>query len=142
MSSLLVIVFQASVSALIPLYAVGVFLSFTLSQSGMVVRWRRVSKMQPGEEVEVHGAIMRFDPRWRLKQVINAFGAVMTFVVMLVFAVTKFRDGAWIVTILVPALVWAFFRVHHHYKSVAAELSLAGEKTGDRTTADAHHCAG
>lgn len=126
-ASLLVIVFQASVSALIPLYAVGVFLSFTLSQTGMVVRWNKVSKMQPGEEVEVHGAIMRFDPQWRVKQAVNAAGAVLTFVVMLVFAITKFRDGAWIVIILVPALVWAFFRVHHHYKAVAAELSLAGK---------------
>ncbi len=127
MASLLVILFQASVSALIPLYAVGVFLSFTLSQTGMVVRWRKVSKMQPGEEVLVHGAIMRFDPQWRWKQVVNALGGVMTFVVMIVFAVTKFRDGAWIVTILVPSLVWIFYRVHHHYQEVAADLSLSGE---------------
>ncbi len=127
MASLLVIVFQASVSALIPLYAVGVFLGFTLSQTGMVVRWHKVSKMLPGEEKLVHGAVMRFEPQWRLKQMINAVGAVMTFVVMLVFAVTKFRDGAWIVTILIPTLVLAFFRVHYHYKAVAEELSLAGE---------------
>ncbi|MCA9936668.1 MAG: permease, partial [Anaerolineales bacterium] len=126
-ASLLVILFQASVSALIPLYAIGVFLSFTLSQSGMVVRWHKVSRMQPGDEVEVHGSIMRFDPQWRWKQVMNALGAVMTFVVMIVFAVTKFRDGAWIVIVLTPALVWSFFRVYHHYKSVVAELSLAGE---------------
>jgi hypothetical protein len=127
MASLLVILFKASVSALIPLYAVGVFLSFTLSQAGMVVRWQKVSKMQPDEELLIHGAMMRFDRQWRLKQVINAAGAVMTFVVMLVFAVTKFRDGAWIVTILVPTLVWLFYRVHHHYKEVAADLSLAGK---------------
>ena len=127
MASLLVIIFQASVSALIPLYAIGVFLSFTLSQTGMVVRWQKVSKMQPGEEIEVHGAIMRYDSQWRWKQIVNAVGAVMTFVVMIVFAVTKFRDGAWIVIVLTPALVWSFFRVHHHYKSVASELSLAGE---------------
>lgn len=127
-ASLLVIVFQASVSALIPLYAIGVFLSFTLSQLGMVVRWHKVSKMEPGEEVIVHGAVMRHDPQWRLKQAINAIGAVMTFVVMGVFAVTKFRDGAWVVIVLTPLLVWAFFRVHHHYKSVAAGLSLVGEQ--------------
>jgi amino acid transporter len=126
-ASLLVIVFQASVTALIPLYAIGVFLSFTLSQSGMVVRWHKVSKMKPGEEKEIHGSIMRFDPRWRLKQVINAVGAVMTFTVMLVFAVTKFHDGAWIVVVVTPLLVGTFFRIHHHYKSVAAELSLVGE---------------
>ena len=126
-ASLLVVLFQASVSALIPLYAIGVFLSFTLSQAGMVVRWHKVSKMRLGEEVVVHGAIMRFDAGWRWKQVVNGVGAIMTFVVMIVFAATKFRDGAWIVILLTPTLVWAFFRVHHHYKAVAAELSLAGE---------------
>ncbi|MEZ4641873.1 MAG: APC family permease [Chloroflexota bacterium] len=126
-ASLLVILFQASVSALIPLYAIGVFLSFTLSQSGMVVRWHKVSRMQPGEEVEVHGSIMRYDPQWRWKQIVNGIGAIMTFVVMIVFAVTKFRDGAWIVIVLTPSLVWFFFRIHHHYKAVAADLSLAGE---------------
>ena len=124
---LLVIIFQASVSALIPLYAVGVFLGFTLSQTGMVVRWHKVSKMQVGEEVEMHGAIMRYDTQWRLKQGVNAFGAVITFIVMLVFVITKFRDGAWVITILLPLLVWIFFRVHHHYQAVAAALSLAGE---------------
>ncbi|MFZ0548273.1 MAG: APC family permease [Candidatus Promineifilaceae bacterium] len=126
-ASLLVIIFQASVSALIPLYAIGVFLSFTLSQSGMVVRWRRVSKMAPEEEVMVHGAVMRYDPRWRVKQIINGIGAVMTFIVMVVFAVTKFHVGAWIVIVLTPSLVWVFFRIHNHYKTVASDLSLAGE---------------
>jgi amino acid transporter len=126
-ASMLVILFQASVTALIPLYAIGVFLSFTLSQSGMVVRWHKVSKMGLGEEKELHGSIMRYDPQWRLKQAINAAGAVMTFTVMMVFAITKFRDGAWIVIILTPTLVWTFFRIHHHYRSVANDLSLAGE---------------
>lgn len=128
-ASLLIVVFRASVSALIPLYAIGVFLSFTLSQTGMVVRWQRISRMQPGEERVLHGAVVRYDPRWRLKQVINALGAVMTGVVMLVFAVTKFREGAWLVILLTPTLVWAFFRIHHHYRKVAAELSLAGTQS-------------
>lgn len=126
-ASLLVIVFQASVSALIPLYAIGVFLSFTISQAGMVVRWRKVSRMQPGDEIEVHGAIMRYDRQWRVKQIINAVGAVMTAVVMSIFAITKFRDGAWFIIVLTPTLVWIFFRIHNHYKSVARALSLQGE---------------
>lgn len=125
-ASLLIVIFQASVSALIPLYAIGVFLSFTMSQTGMVVRWRKISQMKPGEEVEVHGAVMSYDPRWRVKQIINAVGAVMTGIVMLVFAVTKFADGAWIIIIVTPTLVWLFFRIHHHYRSVARELSLVG----------------
>ncbi len=121
-ASLLIVVFNAETTRLIPLYAIGVFLSFTLSQAGMVVRWRKVGKMKPGEEIEVHGSVMRYDPRWRTKQIINGVGAVMTFVVMIVFAIAKFRDGAWIVVLLVPALVFVFFRIHYHYQDVARIL--------------------
>ncbi len=122
MASLLIVVFNAETTRLIPLYAIGVFLSFTLSQAGMVVRWRRIGRMQPGEEIEVHGSVMRFDRHWRSKQVVNAVGALMTGVVMVVFAVAKFRDGAWIVVFLVPTLVFIFFRIHYHYKGVARIL--------------------
>ena len=125
-ASLLIIIFQASVSALIPLYAIGVFLSFTISQAGMVVRWRKISKMQPGEEIVIEDSVTRYDSRWRAKQIVNAVGAVVTGVVMLIFAVTKFHDGAWIVLILLPTLVWIFFRIHRHYREVAQKLSLAG----------------
>jgi hypothetical protein len=125
-AALLIVIFQASVSGLIPLYAIGVFLSFTLSQSGMVVRWRKSSRLQPGEEVEIHNSVLRYDPQWRLKQAINFLGALMTGAVMLIFAVTKFLQGAWIVIVLTPTLVWIFFRIHRHYRSVAGELSLAG----------------
>jgi amino acid transporter len=123
MASLLVVVFQAETTRLIPLYAIGVFLSFTLSQAGMVVRWRKIGRMKPGEEIEVHGSVLRFDPHWRGKQIVNAVGALMTFVVMIVFAVAKFHDGAWIVVLLVPSLVFIFFRIHHHYKDAAHILS-------------------
>ncbi|HLF28470.1 MAG TPA: APC family permease [Anaerolineae bacterium] len=123
MAALLVIVFNAETTQLIPLYAIGVFLSFTLSQTGMVVRWRRSGRMKPGEEIEVHGSLLRFDPHWRIKLIVNAIGAVMTGVVMLVFAIAKFRDGAWIIVLLIPTLVLIFFRIHHHYQGVAAILS-------------------
>ena len=122
-ASVLIMVFQADTTRLIPLYAIGVFLSFTLSQAGMVMRWRRSGKMQPGEEIEIHGAHLRFDPRWRTKQIINAFGAIMTFIVMIIFAVAKFTDGAYIVVVVIPLLVFVFFRIHRHYKSVSALLS-------------------
>jgi len=122
-ASVLIMVFQADTTRLIPLYAIGVFLSFTLSQTGMVMRWRRSGKMQPGEEIEVHGAHLRFDPHWRTKQIVNAFGAIMTFIVMIIFAVAKFTDGAYIVVIVIPLLVFVFFRIHRHYKSVSALLS-------------------
>jgi hypothetical protein len=122
-ASSLIVVFRAETTRLIPLYAIGVFLSFTLSQSGMVMRWRRVGKMQPGEEVEVRGAIMRFDPHWRPKQIVNAVGASMTFIVMIIFAIAKFSDGAWIVVIVIPVLILVFYRIHLHYNKVADVLS-------------------
>ncbi len=125
-ASLLIIIFQASVSALIPLYAIGVFLSFTISQAGMVVRWRKISHMQPGEEIVAEDSITRHDPRWRPKLIVNGVGAVVTGIVMMIFAITKFRDGAWIVIIILPSLVWIFFRIHRHYRAVATRLSLAG----------------
>ncbi|HLF25657.1 MAG TPA: APC family permease [Anaerolineae bacterium] len=122
MASLLVIMFDAETTRLIPLYAVGVFLSFTLSQSGMVRRWRAIGRLRPGEHAELHGFPVQHDPRWRLKMFISGFGATMTGIVMLIFAVAKFREGAWIVVILIPTLVFIFFRIHSHYKDVARIL--------------------
>ncbi len=126
LASLLVVVFNASVSALIPLYAVGVFLSFTLSQSGMVIHWRQISKLAHQDEPVDDNTLIRYDPRWRLKQIINIIGAIATGVVTLIFAVTKFSQGAWFILILIPLLVWAFSRTHHHYQTVAKQLSLGG----------------
>jgi len=120
---LLVIIADARTTALIPLYAVGVFLSFTISQAGMVIHLRRVGKLQPGEVVQGLEAPMHYDRNWRTKMIISAVGAVSTGVVMLVFAVTKFATGAWFVVILIPTLVFIFFRIHHHYKEVAKALS-------------------
>ncbi|MBI5876445.1 MAG: APC family permease [Chloroflexi bacterium] len=127
LASLLIVVFEADVSALIPLYAIGVFLSFTLSQAGMVVRWWKISKLKPGDTIKTHGSMLEHDPRWHWKIAINAIGAAASFVVMIIFAVTKFPQGAWIVVVLVPTLVIVFFRIHHHYQRVATELSLRGK---------------
>ena len=123
-ASLLIIVFNAETTALIPLYAIGVFLSFTLSQSGMAVRWWKISKLKVGDEVPQLGSTLRFDPKWKGKMIVNGFGAVATFVVMIVFALSKFRDGAWIVVFLIPTLVFIFFRIHYHYRDLAKDLSL------------------
>ncbi|HEU0297308.1 MAG TPA: APC family permease [Anaerolineales bacterium] len=123
-ASLLIIVFKASVSLLIPLYAIGVFLSFTLSQTGMALRWRKIGRLKEAEEVIEPGSVLRYDKNWRTKMVINGFGAVCTAIVMLIFAVTKFAQGAWIVLIIIPLLVAMFFTVHGHYKDLASRLSL------------------
>lgn len=123
-AALLVIAFRASVTALIPLYAIGVFLSFTLSQAGMARRWWRVGHLAPGAEKVERGSTLRYESGWRLKMVINGFGAVATFIVMCIFATTKFHDGAWIIVFLVPGLVFVFSRIHRHYLQLARQLSL------------------
>jgi amino acid transporter len=131
-ASILVIIMRASTTALIPLYAIGVFLSFTMSQTGMVVRLRKISKLKPGEQVKGLETVMEYDPHWRLHMAVSAVGAVSTFVVMSIFAVTKFASGAWFILLLVPSLVFIFFRIHHHYKDVAQALSLGGAQYDPR----------
>jgi hypothetical protein len=105
----LVIVFHGSTHALIPLYAVGVFTSFTLSQSSMVRRWLR---LRPAG--------------WGWKVAINAVGALTTGTVLVVVAATKFVDGAWIVVLLIGLLIMLFLAIRSHYNSVARQLSLDG----------------
>jgi len=123
-ASLILIIFNASVTRLIPLYAIGVFLSFTLSQGGMALRWQKIGKLKPGEEKVERGSTLRFVKDWPVKMVVNGFGAVCTAVVMMVFAITKFRDGAWVVLILIPVLVAIFWLIHRHYNNLAKKLSL------------------
>jgi hypothetical protein len=120
----LVIAFQASVTRLIPLYAIGVFLSFTLSQTGMARRWWKSGRLKPGQTVQERGSVIQFDPKWLFKMIINSLGAIATAVVMLVFAITKFKDGAWVVLIVIPVMVAIFMGIHHHYRQLAADLSL------------------
>ena len=123
-ASLLIILFQARVDLLIPLYAIGVFLSFTLSQIGMAKRWLKIGRLKEGEEIVEPGSTLRYDKGWKSKMLVNGFGALCTAVVMIIFAVTKFREGAWIVLIIIPLLVKLFFSVHHHYRGLASHLSL------------------
>jgi len=133
-SSLLIIITGAETTRLIPLYAIGVFLCFTISQTGMVVRllkiarWMREGKLKPGESIQGLETEIHYDTHLRQHLAISAVGAVCTFVVMMVFAITKFASGAWFIVILVPALVWTFFGIHNHYKRVANSLSMEGVK--------------
>src|SRR5687767_3847550 len=96
-ASILIVVFRARVDLLIPLYAIGVFLSFMLSQIGMARRWWKIGQLEEGKEVVEQGSTLRYDNGWRTKMFINSFGALCTAIVMLIFAVTKFREGAWVV---------------------------------------------
>ena len=121
---LLIWVFGASVTALIPLYAIGVFLSFTLSQAGMTRRWWKAGQLAPGREIREQGSVIRHDRGWAVKMAVNGFGAVLTAIVALVFAVTKFTEGAWFVLVLIPTLVALFFAINRHYRDLAGRLSL------------------
>ncbi|PKN84389.1 MAG: permease [Chloroflexi bacterium HGW-Chloroflexi-8] len=123
-ASLLIILFKANVSQLIPLYAIGVFLSFTLSQSGMARRWWKSGHLKPGEDLKEQGSTLKHENNWQIKMIINGFGAVVTFFVTIIFAVTKFADGAWVVVVLLPVLVVIFYSIHHHYVNLASHLSL------------------
>src|SRR5215212_6536307 len=128
MASILIIVFQASVTRLIPLYAIGVFLSFTLAQAGMARRWWRAGKLDPADsnpdvkQEERHK--LQYEKGWFVKMLSNGFGAICTAIVLFVFTVTKFRDGAWVVLILTPILISIFLWIHRHYTRVADSLSL------------------
>lgn len=136
-ASILIIIFKASVTLLIPLYAIGVFMSFTLSQSGMARRWWKVGRLKEGEELLEKGSTLRYNKGWKSKMAINSFGAVCTFIVMIVFAVTKFTEGAWMILILIPLLVALFFTIHKHYKDLATHLSL--DKFGGLPARQARH---
>ncbi|MBL8089608.1 MAG: APC family permease [Anaerolineales bacterium] len=124
LSAVLIILFQASVTRLIPLYAIGVFLSFTIAQSGMAIRWWRSGKLSPDVKTTGDYSTLQYDPAWKLKMALNGFGALCTAVVMVVFAITKFKDGAYIVMILIPLLVAVLWMIHRHYNKLAKQLSL------------------
>jgi len=121
---LLIVMFNASVTRLIPLYAIGVFLSFTLSQSGMAHRWWKSGHLKPGEKKIEAGSTVVHDKNWYIKMAINGFGAMCTAIVAVIFAVTKFTDGAFVIVILIPCIVSVFFLIHRHYKNLAKKLSL------------------
>lgn len=106
LASLLLVVFNGNTTQLINLYAVGVFMSFTLSQSGMVRHWWRLRKEHKG---------------WQRSLLINGLGALTTLLVSLVIASTKFLEGAWIVVVLIPLLVLMFLSIHRHYQRVERE---------------------
>ncbi|MCD6350981.1 MAG: amino acid permease, partial [Armatimonadetes bacterium] len=111
----LVVVFHGSTHALIPLYAVGVFLSFTLAQAGLLRRW--VTQRPPG---------------WFLAAVCNFLGGLGTGAVLIVVSAAKFLHGAWIVFVALPAFMRMFSAIHQHYQNVAAQLSMEGYEPGPR----------
>jgi amino acid transporter len=104
---LLLIIFHGDPHALIPLYAVGVFISFTLSQAGMVRRW-----------------LTKKGPHWQAKLIVNGLGSVSTGIAIIIIATTKFTQGAWVVFLLIALLVWMFRSIRSHYKAVTEQVAL------------------
>ena len=109
LSSIPLIILQGSVNSIIPLYAVGVFTSFTLSQLGMVRHWQKERSRG-----------------WQTSAAINSVGSMATFLVLTTILVTKFMAGAWVIAIAIPAVVYLFASIHRHYRYVSKRLSLAG----------------
>jgi amino acid transporter len=105
-TALILVAFHGRTQSLIPLYAVGVFLAFTLSQAGMVRHWLRVRGRH-----------------WRKSMVINGLGALLSALVLAIGAVTKFAEGAWVVVIAVPLVILTALRIRHHYDTVQAALA-------------------
>jgi amino acid transporter len=110
-AGLLIFVFQGDTHRLIPLYAVGVFISFTLSQSGMFMKWLR-SK----------------EKGWVFKAIVNGLGALVTFVTVIIIGATKFIHGAWIIILVIPTLMLIMLRIKRHYLAVALQLRLPVEE--------------
>ena len=108
-AAVLIVAFRGDTQLLLPLYMIGVFISFTLSQAGMVIHWRRTR-----------------EAGWKTSAFINGFGAVVTGVVLVIVAVTKTLEGAWIVLLLIPAIVTVFKVTRRHYDHVASQLTLRG----------------
>jgi amino acid transporter len=109
LTGILITVFDGDSHMLIPLFAVGVFLAFTLSQAGMVVHWAK-----------------QHNPGWMIKALVNGAGALVTLLALAVIAYSKFLGGAWIVIFLIPGLVLVFLKINGHYQEISAELTLRG----------------
>ena len=124
-ASVLIVIFQGSVTALIPLYTIGVFVAFTLSQSGLVMRWWRLRERG-----------------WQWRLVVNAIGAAVTTTVAIVVAITKFALGAWVVLILIPVLVLILMGIQRHFFDVAQQLAVDPDdrrEHPDKLSRDLHH---
>lgn len=107
---LLIVAFKANVSSLIGLYAIGVFISFTLSQGGMFMKWMRHK-----------------EGNWLPKAIVNGFGAFVTAIVVIIISITKFHEGAWLVVVLLPVLIFGMLKVKKHYTAVHRQLKMSTE---------------
>ncbi len=123
-ASIVVIVFRADEIAMLPLYALGVMLSFSLSQFGMFRLMGRIAHLKPGETLQTQVTTIHYERGTRWKRALNGVGSAVTFVVLLILIATKFVEGAWIIILAVPLLVFTFRTIKRHYNRVAQDLSM------------------
>jgi amino acid transporter len=121
-SAILVIAFQANEIAMLPLYALGVMLSFTLSQSGMFRLMSRVGRLKPGQTEKTQATTLHYEPGWWWKRAVSGVGALVTFVVLIILVGTKFVEGAWVIVLAIPLMIWLFQSIRGHYDDVAEAL--------------------
>ncbi|WKV07797.2 APC family permease [Thermoanaerobacterium sp. CMT5567-10] len=110
LATVLIVTFKANVTSLIGLYAIGVFISFTLSQTGMAKKW-----------------ITTRGKNWLIKAFINGTGAIVTAIVVIIIGISKFREGAWIVIVVIPVLVFMMLKINKHYRAIAKQLRVSPE---------------
>ncbi len=123
LASLIVLIFRADEIAMLPLYALGVMLSFTLSQFGMVRLMGKVGQLSPGQSMQTNVTRIHYEGGWRWKQALNLVGGVTTLIVLSVLLATKFIEGAWIIVLAIPLLVLLFRSINRSYQAVAEALT-------------------
>jgi amino acid transporter len=131
LASIIVIIFRAEEIPMLPLYALGVMISFTVSQAGMVQLWNKIARIPPDEELVTEATTLHAEGGLGWKRAVNASGATVTFVVLLVLIATKFREGAWVVVFAVPLLILLFRTIKKHYLYVAEKLRTRHLRTSD-----------
>ena len=130
-ASIIVIAFRADEIAMLPLYALGVMLSFSISQSGMFRLMGRIAHLKPGQSIHTLVTEVHYERGARWKQALNAIGAIVTFIIFLILMSTKFLEGSWIVVAIIPLLITMFYSIHRHYRRVAAALATKGLTSDD-----------
>jgi hypothetical protein len=123
-AAVIVVAFNASEIAMLPLYALGVMLGFTLSQAGMVRLFGKIMNLKPGETAKTGVTTIHYERTAKWKRLLPAFGAAVTGMVLVVLIFTKFMEGAWVVVVAIPLIVWGFRSIRRHYDTVAEALSL------------------
>lgn len=126
LASLLVIAFDADEIAMLPLYALGVMLSFTLSQFGMSRLMDKVGKLKPGQSRDTGVTIIHYESGWRWKKGVNLIGSITTGIVLVILVITKFAEGAWVIVVAIPLVVYLLRSIQQHYLSIRQALSTQG----------------